>query len=165
MSRLDCQFESEALAAALQSRWPERVDAELRAHVSACPICSDVVVIATAFDDAREETRDAAVVPDSGHVWRAAQIRARREDAAAAMQPIRAAQVFALASVFGLIGACFGATSAWFQSLLPRMLSAFSGQDTHALMALVAEHGLLIGAMAAITILVPAVVYLAASGE
>ena len=32
MERFDCEFESEVLAAVLQSRWPERADAGLRAH-------------------------------------------------------------------------------------------------------------------------------------
>lgn len=165
MMRFECQFEPEALAAALQSRWPERTDAELRAHVSACPICSDVIALAAAFDEAREDTRAAAELPDSGHVWRAAQLRARREDAAAAVRPITAAQVLALGSAFGVAGACFGATSTWFQSLLPRLLAALSGPDAHALLALAAQHGALIAVMAAITVLVPTVIYLAASGD
>lgn len=145
MKRFECPFEAEAL------------DPDLRAHVSECPICSDVVTLAAAFDEARQDTRAAAAIPDSGHAWRAAQLRARREDAAAAMRPITAAQVIALGCAFGVAGACFGATSTWFQSMLPRMLPA--------LVALAAGHAALIAVMAAITVVVPTLVYLAATAD
>jgi hypothetical protein len=165
MKPLDCPFEPEALAAAVQSRWPDRVDADLRDHVRACPICWDVIALACAFDEAREETRNASAVPDSVRVWHTAQIRARREDAAAAARPITAAQVLAVGSICGVIGACFGATSTWLQALLPRVLSALAGPNAQALLAVVAEHGVLIAGIAGITVLVPAVVYYAASGD
>ena len=115
MKPIECEFEAEALAAALQSRWPDRVDAPFREHVQQCVICSDVVAIAGAVDQDREEMRADAMVPDSGRVWWLAQMRARREAAEAAARPITAAQVVALACAVGLIGACFGATSTWFQ--------------------------------------------------
>ncbi len=164
-----CEFESEVLAAALQSRWPERVDEQLRAHVAGCTICSDVVVIASAVDDAREELRSSATVPDSGRVWWLAQLRARREAAEAAGRPITAAQVAAFACAVGLLGACFGATSAWFQAALRSALrwiaSSIGGFDVKAFLlaatALLAEHEAVVLAMAAVLLLVPTAVYLA----
>ena len=127
MKPMECEFEPEALAAALQSRWPDRVDAGLREHIAGCPICSDVIAIAGAIDEARMETRALASVPDSGQVWWRAQLRARREAAAVAGRPIAAAQVITLACVMGLLGACFGATSAWFQSTLGTIQSSIAG--------------------------------------
>src|SRR5580700_1268045 len=118
MKPIECELESEVLAAVLQNRWPERVDASLREHVARCPICADVVVIASAIDDSREEMRAHALVPDSALVWWRAQMRARREAVHAAARPITAVQVIALACAMGLLGACFGATSAWFQAAL-----------------------------------------------
>jgi hypothetical protein len=163
MKPVECEFESEVLAAALQSLWPDRVDAQLRAHVAGCAICSDVVVISGAIDDAREETYARTVVPDSGRVWWLAQLRARREAAQTAGRPITAAQVIACACAVGLLGACFGATSTWFQSALARMTSAVIGFETKSLLpsatALVAEHGALVLATAAVLFLVPAAVY------
>ena len=165
MTPVDCEFEAEVLSATLQSRWPERVGVQLRAHVAGCAICSDVIAVAVALDDAREDTRASAVVPDSGRVWWLAQLRARREAAAAAGRPITAAQVIALACAMGLLGACFGATSKWFQSALGWAASAIAGLKMQALLpsagALLAEHGALVIAMAAIVVLVPAAVYLA----
>jgi hypothetical protein len=163
--KYECEFESEVLAVVLQSRWPERVNADLRAHVTACAICSDVVAIAGAVDEAREQTRARAAVPDSGRVWWLAQLRARRETAQAAGRPITAAQVIALACAVGLLGACFGATSKWFQSAVATITSSVAGLDIKALLpsatALLAEHGALVLAMAAMLVVVPAAVYLA----
>jgi len=159
MKPVDCEFESDVLAAALQSRWPDRVDADLRAHVARCTICSDVVAIASALDDAREEMRASAVVPDSGRVWWLAQLRARREAAEAAGRPITAVQVIAFACAVGLLGACFGATSTWFQAALEWMVSSVAALPSAA--ALVAGHGALVLGAAAVLFVVPTAVYLA----
>jgi len=169
MKPIECEFEAEALAAALQSRWPERVNAGLRAHVAGCAICSDVVAVAAAMDDAREEIRDYATVPDSGRVWWLAQLRARREATKEAGRPITAAQVLALACAMGLMGACFGATSQWFQAALRWMGSSLTGLKMQTLIpsaiALVAEHGALILTMAGLVLVVPAAVYFAVTRE
>jgi hypothetical protein len=163
MKRVECEFESEVLSAALQCRWPGRVDNELRAHVASCTICSDVIAVAGALDEAREDMHACTVVPDSGRVWWLAQLRARREAAEAAGRPITAAQVIALAAAMGLLGACVGATSKWFQSSLGWFGSSIAALRIPALlpsaMALVSEHGALVVAMAAIVLLVPAAVY------
>jgi hypothetical protein len=164
MKPIDCELESEVLAAVLQNRWPDRVDASLRAHVAACGICADVAAIAGAIDHSREETRAHAVVPNSGRVWWLAQMRARREAAQAAGRPITAAQVIALACAVGLLGACFGATSAWFQSVLHRTAPVLGAIKFPALLPLAAafavEHSVVLLAMAAILLVVPAAVYL-----
>jgi hypothetical protein len=114
----ECCLEADALCAALQSRWPDRLDQELRAHIESCPVCADVVTVAGGIGQDREKTAAEAVIPDSGRVWWLAQMRARREDARAAVRPIATAQWIAFASAVGLLGACFGATSAWFQAAL-----------------------------------------------
>jgi hypothetical protein len=154
MTPIECEFESDALAAALQSRLPEH----LRTHVAACGICSDLVAIARSVDHAREEMRASAVVPDAGRVWWLAQMRARREATRAAGRPITAIQVIALACAVGLLGACFGATSLWFQSALRRVESTLAGFSASAFLA---EHGLIVLAMAFVILLVPGAVYFA----
>ena len=165
MKPAECEFESEALAAAIQSRWPGRVDAALRAHVASCAICSDVVAVAGAIDEAREAMCAGAPVPDSGRVWWRAQLRARREAAEAAGRPITAAQAIAFACAVGLLGACFGAVSTWFHSALGWVASSVAGIDAGAFLlsasALLAEHGALALATAAVLLLLPAAVYLA----
>jgi hypothetical protein len=164
METVECQFESEVLAAVVQSRWPERVEPSLREHVSTCAICSDVAAVAGAIDEAREEMRESVVVPDSGAVWWRARLRARREAAKAAGRPITAAQVMALACAAGLLGACFGATSSLFQSALKWIASTVAGLDWKGFIAfaaaLLAEHGLLAIGVVVVLLLAPAAVYL-----
>jgi hypothetical protein len=154
----ECRFEEEVLAAVTQLRWPGRVDSALREHVAGCAICSELAEAAMAIGDLCEEMRGAASIPDSGRVWWVAQLRARREAVKDAGRPITAVQVIAFACAAGLVGACFGATSAWFQLALGRISSSMAGLD---LGALVIEHGALAAAMAVLLLLVPAAVYLA----
>jgi hypothetical protein len=146
MKPIDCELESEVLAAVLRNCWPERVDASLREHVAACAICTEVAAVAGAIDGAREEMRASAVVPDSALVWWRAQMRARRESVQAAARPITAVQVIALACAMGLLGACFATIK--FQAMIPLTV------------AFVAAHGVLFLGMAAILLIVPAAVYL-----
>jgi hypothetical protein len=164
MEPVDCEFEAEVLAAVVQSRWPERVDANLRAHALTCAICSDIAAVAGAIDEAHEVMRASVVVPNSGGVWWRARLRARREAAKAAGRPIAAAQVIALACAAGLLGACFGATSSLFQSALGWIASSVAAIDWKALAsfaaALLAEHGVLAAGIAAVLLLAPAAVYL-----
>jgi hypothetical protein len=151
---VECEFETEVLVAALQSRMPE----PLRVHVAGCAICSDVAAVAAAIDDARERMRGDVVVPDSGRVWWLAQLRARREATKAAGRPITAIQVIALACAIGLLGACFGATSTWFQAWLARIESALAGFSATAFLA---EHGLIVLATGLVLLVIPGAVYLA----
>jgi hypothetical protein len=168
MKPIECEFEADALAAALQSRWPGQVDAQLRAHIVACSICSDVVTIATAVDFARDDTRASAVVPHSGLVWWRARLRARREAAEAAGRPITAAQLVAFGCAVGLLGACFGATSTWFQSTFRWIASSLGGVDAktllHSATAVLVQHGAQHGALVLVVsvtlLLVPTAVYL-----
>ena len=169
MKQVECDFEAEVLAAVLESRWPERADAEMRAHVSACPICFDVALVAAAIEGAREEMRASAAIPDSGRVWWMARLRAQREAAAAAGRPITVAQVIAFGCAAGLLGACFGATSAWFQAMLRWVASSMAGLDVNLdvkqfavpATALLAEHGAFAIGMAAAIVLISAAVGLA----
>jgi hypothetical protein len=154
MKRVDCEFESEVLGAVVQSRWPHRVDPELRAHVESCEICAGVAAIAGVIDDDKACLRETAVIPNSGKVWWLAQMRARRDAEAAAARPITAVQVVAFAAAMVLLGACFGATSTWFQALL----KSLSRVDVYALLL---AHETLVVAIAALLFLVPAAVYFA----
>lgn len=156
MKPVECEREAEVLAVVLQDRWPERADDVLRTHVATCEICSDVVAIAGAIDDAREEMRAQAAVPDSGRVWWLAQMRARREASRAAGRPITAVQVIAFACAMGLLGACFGATSAWFQSALHRTAMSLAALRFQTFLAFASEHAFLFLGMGAILLAVPA---------
>lgn len=165
MKFLECEFEADVLAAALQSHWPEQTDASLRAHVAACPVCSAVVAIAGSMEEAREEMRTQTRIPESGRVWWLAQLRAQREAAKAAGRPITAAQVIAFACAAGLLGACFGATSTWFQSVLAKLSATAAGLRIAELLppaaAMITGYGFWLLAVGAVLLLIPTAIYLA----
>ncbi len=156
MKPTECEFESEVLAAALQSRWPDRVDPQLREHAATCSMCAETALVAAAIDDSREDLRATAVLPDAGRVWWLAQLRARREATQAAGRPITIIQVIAFACATGLLGAClgacFGATSSWFQYALRWIQS-------QPVTALLTQHVLLAAATAAVIVLLPTAAY------
>lgn len=166
MRKIECEFEADVLCAVMQSRWPERVDAELREHATHCEICSDVAGVAGAIECAREESaeqaRIPAMLPDSGLVWWKAQMRARREAVKAAGRPITAVQIAAFACAMVLMGACIGATSSWFQSGLQWVRGQIDpAKLVPSAIALIETHGLLVAATAAMVFVVPVAVYLA----
>ena len=66
------------------------------------------------------------------------------------------------ACAVGLTGACFGATSAWFQAWLRWLGATFAGFDVSALLA---AHAALALGMAAVLFLVPAAAWLAMRRE
>ena len=75
-----------------------------------------------------------------------------------------AAQMVALACVTGLLGACFGATSNWFQAILNGIVSTVTRLKLDALLpstsAFIAGHGALLLAIT-VLFLLPGAVYLA----
>ena len=133
----------------------KQVDRELEPEVLAA--------IASAMEAAREDARENSNLPAAGHVGGVAQLRARREAVRNAGRPITAIQVMALACAFGLLGACFGATSAWFQATLRSVTSYLANANRSELLSfavsIVVQHGTLVAAMIAIVLFVPGAVY------
>lgn len=84
----ECLREADVFEAIAFGRWPAAADAELRAHVADCPICLDVVAVASALQRDRQALVHAAQPPTAAVVWWRAAIRARAEATRAAMQPI-----------------------------------------------------------------------------
>jgi hypothetical protein len=161
-----CPWESEVLAAVLEHRWPDAVDSALREHAAGCAACGEVAAVAGALGEARGRSAEEASLPDAGLVWWRAKLRARREAARAAGRPITAAQVLALACACGLFGACFGATSEWFQKAFHAFAYALAPAQFAwpAAATLVSEHGWLVLAGAAL-LLAPAALWLVLARE
>lgn len=135
MRRVECPREAEALEAAVRGWWPDHAGDDLVAHVSTCESCADLLVVATAFQTAREEAVAEIRVPRAELVWWRAQLRARQQGVDRASRPILFTHGLALVStIVGaiLIGplalACLGTWSgglsgAWsFLSGLPAAL-------------------------------------------
>jgi len=165
MKRLECRFESEVFRAVFQGRWPGRADPDLAAHVAHCAICSDIVTVAGAIEESREETAAPPAIPNSGLVWWMAQRRARLEAAEIAARPIQAAQAIALVCAAILFCAYSGAVVSRFVAALARLSPDKGDLDIAARLSaaasLLAGHAGLALAAAAVLLLVPAAAYLA----
>ena len=112
-----CDRESLVLEALLAGRWPEACDVELRAHVSGCPIWSEVVMVSQLLRQEDAAALAHARLPAPGLVWWKAQIRARRAAAERAAAPIaiveRLSTVCAVLSLFGLAIWQWGRVASW----------------------------------------------------
>jgi hypothetical protein len=86
--RAECGCEEDVLDAISARRWPDRCESGLRAHVTSCGVCTDLVEVATALLDDRELAWGEAHIPPSGVVWWRAQLRAREDAARAAARPL-----------------------------------------------------------------------------
>ena len=164
MKPVECPYEAEVLSAVLQSRWSERGAVALREHAAVCGICSEVAAIAAAFEGSLDKIRSSAPVPDASLVWWRAQMRARREAVEAAGRPISVLQAIAFACAVGLMGACFGATSTWFQAVLERTESSAVRIGAAILASaetLPVSHSVLALGLLAVVVLVPTAVCVA----
>ena len=168
MSQVECPFEADVLTAVYTSRWPDRAEPELRAHVAGCAICADVVAVAPVFEEDFEEARARVKLPDAGLIWWRAQLQARAEAARAAVRPITVAQAVGVAAAVGVAGAIFGATATWFQETLQWFGGAFSASVSWRLptlppdiVELVTTHGLWLVAGAVCFVLATVALYLA----
>lgn len=95
MTNIDCPREQDLLDALASSRWPERADQDLRAHVAQCDVCRDTLVVALPLLTEGEVAYASARVPSSGAMWWRAQMRARKEAARTASRPITIVQAIA----------------------------------------------------------------------
>jgi hypothetical protein len=95
MTRVECPREQDVLDTLASRRWPDRAGQGLRAHVAACTVCADLLVVAGALIDGDEPLSVPRELPPAGVVWWRAQLRAREEATRAALRPIRAVQAAA----------------------------------------------------------------------
>lgn len=146
----ECQHEADVFSAVTTRQWPHRAPAELVAHVAHCATCADVLTVALAFEADLEAAPPAPRPPDASIVWLRAQWRARLEAERVAARPITVTQAVGLAVLVGVLGAVFGATTAWFQTgltsawTLAKSVSSIQPPALPpALVSLVTTHGLL----------------------
>jgi hypothetical protein len=93
----ECPREADVLEAVAFGRWPDHA-ANLVAHAATCPVCADLVEVASALQSDRQAACREAHPPTAGMVWLRATIRARADAARTATRPISVAQ--------GVAGAC-----------------------------------------------------------
>jgi hypothetical protein len=166
-----CAREAEALDAVLQGGWPSSVDADLRSHVDACPVCADVVAVAVAMRDEHALACQQAQVPSAGLVWWRAERRARQEAARTAARPMTFVQVIAGACGAGAALTVAGLMSSWVRSTFGGLADMtwrvhVPDVDTSILTAFIAQGGsVLLLAVGTWLVLVPVALYVALSRD
>lgn len=127
MSAAVCSHERDVLDLVAIGQWPQRADAQLRAHVAQCASCAEVAEIAVAVREWNEVAL-VAPVPDASVVWHRAQVKAREAAARTASKPVWVAQGFALvALVVALVW--MGPGAGWYGSLWSGVTAAAPAVD------------------------------------
>ncbi len=168
--KTDCRFEIDVQEAVFTGRWPAACDAALRAHVSECATCAELVQVMSALAPERDTAVPAADahVPNSAQMWWRAQMRARQEAARAATRPIWLAQALAVTTVVSAGIALAGVFSPWFRAWLHWLVDLVPSVDFHAMAApamaaIMTPWTLLV--IGAVVVLTPVALYVAFSDE
>jgi len=97
MKLTSCLYEKEVRQLTARGQWPDACPPELRAHVSGCRSCGDLVLVSEAFQHARlESVASARPVAPAVLLWRA-QLRRRNAAMERIARPLLGAQIFACA--------------------------------------------------------------------
>jgi hypothetical protein len=117
MKLASCGHEKEVRELIASGRWPAASPPELRAHVSHCRACGDLVLVSDLFRQARAESVAAArPVSPALLMWRA-QLRRRNTAVERLGRPLLGAQIFAFAVVaaaaMGFVGFEARSGAAW----------------------------------------------------
>jgi hypothetical protein len=119
-----CAREKEVAELVRLGQWPQAFPAELRAHVSLCRACGELVLVSGAFQRARVEAGTAARLEAAGPLWWRAQLLRRNAAIERIRKPILGAEIFAL-TITLLVAVGFLASEAgkvhgwlsWFEDL------------------------------------------------
>jgi hypothetical protein len=82
-----------------RGHWPQACRDELRAHVAACRVCGDMVLLTQAFRREKAVAASQAKLEPAGAVWWRAQLRRRNAAIERVSKPILGAQIFALITI------------------------------------------------------------------
>ena len=154
MKPTECMRELEVMEMVACGRWADRCPEELRAHVAACEICSDVLEVALAFHEDRE-ARSEVQVPSAGLVWWRAELRARQEAMRKVSRPMTVVQAFGAAAGVGAAAALLSLAWPWLRALVMVDLSTLS----------FAQWGIVIVIAFAVIVIAPVAMYFVLSDD
>ena len=154
MKPTECMRELEVMEMVACGRWADRCPEELRAHVAACEICSDVLEVALAFHEDRE-ARSEVQVPSAGLVWWRAELRARQEAMRKVSRPMTVVQAFGAAAGVGAAAALLSLAWPWLRALVMPDLSTLS----------FAQWGIVIVIAFAVIVIAPVAMYFVLSDD
>jgi hypothetical protein len=112
MNLRSCPHEKEVRELVARGQWPIAAEPELRDHVAGCRSCRDLVLLATAFQKARNETLATVKLPPPEILLWRAQLRRRNAVVEQLARPLLGAQIFALAITL-IVGLGFTAVEAY----------------------------------------------------
>jgi len=124
MSGSTCPFEDEVQRALADGQWSDG----LRSHAAGCPVCSDLMTVATFMVAHSDELAGDHELPDPSYLFWRAQLQARADAAERAMMIITIVQRIAMAG--GGILAALGlfrlwpAISRWLVAITPTRISS-----------------------------------------
>jgi hypothetical protein len=105
---ISCPNEKEVRDLIANGQWPDACPPELRAHVSACRACGDLVLVSAAFQQARAQSLAAApTISPALLLWRA-QLRRRNAALERISRPLLGAQIFAFVSALAAVAGFAG---------------------------------------------------------
>jgi hypothetical protein len=158
-----CGREKEVAELVTRGHWPEASSDELRAHVTGCGGCQDLVLMKQAFGEDRAAMGGAARLESAGVLWWRAQLRRRNAAIARIGKPILGAQIFAVAVILAPAIVYLASQAkqgfawlAWFgqlpralhlEALLPDSLGKYQG-ETWLVLSLAAMLALMGGVIA-----------------
>jgi hypothetical protein len=167
MNISECPREHAVIEAVGAGLWPDRADADLRAHVSSCGVCREVADVAVLLQSDRDLAWRDAQVPASGLVWWRAEMRARAEAARVASRPMTVVQGIALTCALAAVVAGVGVWSGWAGQWLDWLRSLVHVADWRvaaiADLSTLAQHGVFAAVVAGILMLAPVAAYFATS--
>lgn len=123
-----CSHEKEVTEMLALGHYPEACTPELRAHLTGCRSCAELVLVTRSFQAARANLAANANLGSPGLIWWRAQLRRRDAAVERVAKPIVRAQIFAL-TVSVLFAVGFLATQAthglrwlsWLEQLSPAL--------------------------------------------
>jgi hypothetical protein len=119
-----CPREAEVVEQVTRGGWPQCAEAELREHAAGCPVCADVVEIATLLRDEHAVACREAELPSAGLVWWRAELRARQEAARVAARPMTLVQGVAAACAVAALLTLIGALVPWARAEMVAVVDA-----------------------------------------
>lgn len=172
MTLRSCPREKEVSELIERGQWPQASLPELRDHVRGCRGCSDLALVAAAFQRERKQALAAANTgfanaSSAGPLWWRAQLRRRRAAVERIERPLVGAQIFALAvclaAALGFAG--FEARNgiawlSWLEGLPQTAAVQFADLSSSSLLSS-GRTWLLLAAAATLALLSGVVVYLA----
>ena len=121
MSPFTCPRERELSDLLHKGHWPEACPEDLRAHVTSCRSCSDLVLVSESLQASRRQTAELPRLEPAGAIWWRAQLRRRNAAIEKVSRPILGAQIFAFTMALVILAAIavwqFGNWSSWLTDL------------------------------------------------